>query len=134
MGQEAKSERAGGGGLRVQWGRSRETGREKEIDQEALLPGPENAVRELGFAGRRTRLLRALALETCRLKALLCLLSPAGITGLWSLAIISWERWMVVCKPFGNVRFDAKLAIAGIAFSWIWAAVWTAPPIFGWSR
>ncbi|MBV96182.1 Long-wave-sensitive opsin 1, partial [Eschrichtius robustus] len=57
----------------------------------------------------------------------------AGITGLWSLAIISWERWMVVCKPFGNVRFDAKLAIAGIAFSWIWAAVWAAPPIFGWS-
>ncbi|XP_028337955.1 long-wave-sensitive opsin 1 isoform X1 [Physeter macrocephalus] len=57
-----------------------------------------------------------------------------GITGLWSLAIISWERWMVVCKPFGNVRFDAKLAIAGIAFSWTWAAVWTAPPILGWSR
>ncbi|XP_072672527.1 long-wave-sensitive opsin 1 [Canis lupus baileyi] len=60
--------------------------------------------------------------------------SLCGITGLWSLAIISWERWLVVCKPFGNVRFDAKLAIAGIAFSWIWAAVWTAPPIFGWSR
>ncbi|XP_043425989.1 long-wave-sensitive opsin 1 isoform X2 [Prionailurus bengalensis] len=59
--------------------------------------------------------------------------SLCGITGLWSLAIISWERWLVVCKPFGNVRFDAKLAIAGIAFSWIWAAVWTAPPIFGWS-
>ncbi|KAL4844496.1 hypothetical protein H8958_013517 [Nasalis larvatus] len=56
------------------------------------------------------------------------------ITGLWSLAIISWERWMVVCKPFGNVRFDAKLAIVGIVFSWVWAAVWTAPPIFGWSR
>nr|BAJ23070.1 M/LWS type cone opsin [Lagothrix lagotricha] len=60
--------------------------------------------------------------------------SLCGITGLWSLAIISWERWLVVCKPFGNVRFDAKLAIVGIAFSWIWAAVWTAPPIFGWSR
>ncbi|XP_063101603.1 medium-wave-sensitive opsin 1 isoform X1 [Cavia porcellus] len=56
------------------------------------------------------------------------------ITGLWSLAIISWERWLVVCKPFGNVRFDAKLAIVGIVFSWVWSAVWTAPPIFGWSR
>ncbi|XP_025718627.1 long-wave-sensitive opsin 1 [Callorhinus ursinus] len=60
--------------------------------------------------------------------------SLCGITGLWSLAIISWERWLVVCKPFGNVRFDAKLAIAGIAFSWVWSALWTAPPIFGWSR
>uniref|UniRef100_A0A671DZC7 Long-wave-sensitive opsin 1 n=2 Tax=Rhinolophus ferrumequinum TaxID=59479 RepID=A0A671DZC7_RHIFE len=60
--------------------------------------------------------------------------SLCGITGLWSLAIISWERWLVVCKPFGNMRFDAKLAVTGIAFSWVWAAVWTAPPIFGWSR
>ncbi|XP_007534919.2 long-wave-sensitive opsin 1 [Erinaceus europaeus] len=60
--------------------------------------------------------------------------SLCGITGLWSLAIISWERWLVVCKPFGSLRFDAKMAILGIAFSWIWSAVWTAPPIFGWSR
>ncbi|XP_037677686.1 long-wave-sensitive opsin 1 [Choloepus didactylus] len=60
--------------------------------------------------------------------------SLCGITGLWSLAIISWERWLVICKPFGNMRFDAKLALMGIAFSWVWAAVWTAPPIFGWSR
>uniref|UniRef100_A0A8I6ACH6 Medium-wave-sensitive opsin 1 n=2 Tax=Murinae TaxID=39107 RepID=A0A8I6ACH6_RAT len=62
------------------------------------------------------------------------IVSLCGITGLWSLAIISWERWLVVCKPFGNVRFDAKLATVGIVFSWVWAAVWTAPPIFGWSR
>nr|QIU80842.1 middle/long wavelength-sensitive opsin [Fukomys damarensis] len=60
--------------------------------------------------------------------------SLCGITGLWSLAIISWERWLVVCKPFGNVRFDAKLAIVDIVFSWVWSAVWMAPPLFGWSR
>ncbi|NXW73557.1 OPSR protein, partial [Hirundo rustica] len=57
-----------------------------------------------------------------------------GITALWSLAIISWERWFVVCKPFGNIKFDGKLAVAGVLFSWIWACTWTAPPIFGWSR
>ncbi|NWQ72655.1 OPSR protein, partial [Neopipo cinnamomea] len=59
---------------------------------------------------------------------------PSGITALWSLVIISWERWFVVCKPFGNIKFDGKLAIAGILFSWIWSGAWTAPPIFGWSR
>ena len=58
----------------------------------------------------------------------------AGITALWSLAIISWERWFVVCKPFGNIKFDGKLAVAGILFSWLWSCAWTAPPIFGWSR
>ncbi|XP_016161104.1 PREDICTED: red-sensitive opsin-like [Ficedula albicollis] len=57
-----------------------------------------------------------------------------GITALWSLAIISWERWFVVCKPFGNIKFDGKLAMAGVVFAWVWACAWTAPPIFGWSR
>ena len=61
-------------------------------------------------------------------------LCTAGITALWSLAIISWERWFVVCKPFGNIKFDGKLAVAGILFSWLWSCAWTAPPIFGWSR
>uniref|UniRef100_A0A8C1HW89 G-protein coupled receptors family 1 profile domain-containing protein n=1 Tax=Cyprinus carpio carpio TaxID=630221 RepID=A0A8C1HW89_CYPCA len=55
------------------------------------------------------------------------------ITGLRSLTVISWERWVVVCKPFGNVKFDAKWASAGIIFSWVWAAFWCSPPIFGWN-
>uniref|UniRef100_A0A8C1XF52 G-protein coupled receptors family 1 profile domain-containing protein n=1 Tax=Cyprinus carpio TaxID=7962 RepID=A0A8C1XF52_CYPCA len=58
---------------------------------------------------------------------------PMCITGLRSLTVISWERWVVVCKPFGNVKFDAKWASAGIIFSWVWAAFWCSPPIFGWS-
>ncbi|XP_029550432.1 red-sensitive opsin-like [Salmo trutta] len=60
--------------------------------------------------------------------------STCGIAALWSLAVISWERWVVVCKPFGSVKFDAKWAMGGIIFSWVWAAFWCAPPIFGWSR
>nr|AQZ42198.1 LWS-3 [Poecilia petenensis] len=60
--------------------------------------------------------------------------STCGIAALWSLTIISWERWVVVCKPFGNVKFDAKWATGGIVFSWVWSAAWCAPPIFGWSR
>nr|AAR14680.1 red-sensitive retinal pigment [Geotria australis]ANV21068.1 long-wavelength-sensitive opsin [Geotria australis] len=60
--------------------------------------------------------------------------SVCGITALWSLAIISFERWMVVCKPFGNLKFDGKVAIVLIIFSWAWSAGWCAPPIFGWSR
>uniref|UniRef100_A0A674CV48 Red-sensitive opsin-like n=2 Tax=Salmo trutta TaxID=8032 RepID=A0A674CV48_SALTR len=60
--------------------------------------------------------------------------ATCGIAGLWSLAVISWERWVVVCKPFGNVKFDAKWAMGGIVFSWVWSAFWCAPPIFGWSR
>ncbi|KAM4696684.1 red-sensitive opsin [Rhinophrynus dorsalis] len=60
--------------------------------------------------------------------------STCGITALWSLTVIAWERWFVVCKPFGNIKFDGKLACAGITFSWVWSAAWCACPIFGWSR
>uniref|UniRef100_A0AAR2JCP4 G-protein coupled receptors family 1 profile domain-containing protein n=1 Tax=Pygocentrus nattereri TaxID=42514 RepID=A0AAR2JCP4_PYGNA len=60
--------------------------------------------------------------------------SVCGITALWSLTIISWERWVVVCKPFGNVKFDGKWAAGGIIFSWVWSIIWCTPPIFGWSR
>ncbi|XP_029007413.2 red-sensitive opsin-like [Betta splendens] len=62
------------------------------------------------------------------------IVSTSGIAALWSLVVISWERWVVVCKPFGNTKFDAKLAIAGIVFSWAWSAAWCACPLFGWSR
>ncbi|OCT65542.1 hypothetical protein XELAEV_18041780mg [Xenopus laevis] len=60
--------------------------------------------------------------------------SVCGITALWYLTVIAWERWFVVCKPFGNINFDGKLAATGIIFSWVWAAGWCAPPIFGWIR
>uniref|UniRef100_A0A8C2E457 G-protein coupled receptors family 1 profile domain-containing protein n=1 Tax=Cyprinus carpio TaxID=7962 RepID=A0A8C2E457_CYPCA len=66
-------------------------------------------------------------------KSLIRITQSIGITGLRSLTVISWERWVVVCKPFGNVKFDAKWASAGIIFSWVWAAFWCSPPIFGWS-
>nr|ABS89280.1 LWS opsin [Neoceratodus forsteri] len=60
--------------------------------------------------------------------------ATCGITGLWSLTIIAWERWVVVCKPFGNIKFDGKWAAGGIIFSWVWSAFWCAMPLFGWSR
>ncbi|XP_067881752.1 LOW QUALITY PROTEIN: red-sensitive opsin-like [Heterodontus francisci] len=60
--------------------------------------------------------------------------SMCGITALWSLTIIAWERWVVVCKPFGHVKFDGKWAAFGIIFSWTWSVIWCLPPIFGWSR
>lgn len=69
-----------------------------------------------------------------RFKVFVCLIFFVGIIGFWFLVIIFWERWMVVCKFFGNVRFDVKLVVVGIVFFWIWVVVWTVSFIFGWSR
>ncbi|TDH14587.1 hypothetical protein EPR50_G00043930 [Perca flavescens] len=60
--------------------------------------------------------------------------ATCGIAGLWSLTVISFERWIIVCKPFGNVKFDGKMAAAGIVFCWVFSAACMAPPLFGWSR
>ncbi|XP_069473429.1 pinopsin-like [Ambystoma mexicanum] len=61
------------------------------------------------------------------------MVSLTGIVGLWSLAILAFERYIVICKPMGDFRFQQKHAVMGCAFTWLWSLLWTAPPLFGWS-
>ncbi|XP_055513692.1 pinopsin-like [Leucoraja erinacea] len=60
------------------------------------------------------------------------MVSLTGIVGLWSLAILAFERYVVVCKPLGDFRFQQRHAVWGCLFTWLWSLVWTAPPLFGW--
>lgn len=62
------------------------------------------------------------------------LFSVSGEIALWSLVVLAIERYVVVCKPMSNFRFEEKHAIAGLAFSWVMALTCAAPPLFGWSR
>ncbi|XP_076739882.1 blue-sensitive opsin isoform X2 [Maylandia zebra] len=57
-----------------------------------------------------------------------------GMVSLWSLAVIAFERWLVICKPLGNFIFKPDHAIACCAFTWFFAVFASAPPLFGWSR
>lgn len=58
---------------------------------------------------------------------------PAGIVALWSLALLAFERYIVICRPLGNVRLRGKHAALGIAFVWAFSFLWTIPPTMGWS-
>uniref|UniRef100_U3JT28 G-protein coupled receptors family 1 profile domain-containing protein n=1 Tax=Ficedula albicollis TaxID=59894 RepID=U3JT28_FICAL len=58
---------------------------------------------------------------------------PPGIVGLWSLAILAVERYLVVCRPLGEFRFQHWHAATGCAFTWGWSLLWTTPPLLGWS-
>ncbi|XP_075706521.1 pinopsin-like [Rhinoderma darwinii] len=60
------------------------------------------------------------------------MVSLTGIVGLWSLAILAFERYIVICKPLGDFHFQQRHAVMGCAFTWIWAFLWTSPPLFGW--
>uniref|UniRef100_A0A4W4EJD0 Vertebrate ancient long opsin b n=1 Tax=Electrophorus electricus TaxID=8005 RepID=A0A4W4EJD0_ELEEL len=57
-----------------------------------------------------------------------------GIVALWSLAILAFERFFVICRPLKNVRLGGKQAALGLLFVWAFSFIWTVPPVFGWSR
>lgn len=56
------------------------------------------------------------------------------MVSLWSLAVIAFERWLVVCKPLGNFAFKPHHAIACCAVTWVFALFAAVPPLVGWSR
>ncbi|GCC22314.1 vertebrate ancient long opsin a [Chiloscyllium punctatum] len=56
-----------------------------------------------------------------------------GIVALWSLAVLAFERYFVICRPLGNIRLQGKHAALGIVFIWVFSFIWTFPPIIGWS-
>lgn len=62
----------------------------------------------------------------------LCFLT-IGIVALWSLALLAFERYIVICRPLRNTRLRGKHAALGIAFVWIFSFIWTVPPTMGWS-
>ncbi|XP_078269820.1 vertebrate ancient long opsin a [Rhinoraja longicauda] len=56
-----------------------------------------------------------------------------GIVALWSLAVLAFERYFVICRPLGNIRLQGKHAALGIVFIWVFSFIWTVPPTLGWS-
>lgn len=56
------------------------------------------------------------------------------MVSLWSLAVIAFERWLVICKPLGNFIFKADHALVCCAFTWVFALAASVPPLVGWSR
>ncbi|KFO74393.1 Pinopsin, partial [Cuculus canorus] len=69
--------------------------------------------------------------QMCELEGFM--VSLTGIVGLWSLAILAFERYVVVCRPLGGFRFQHRHAVSGCAFTWGWSLLWTTPPLLGWS-
>ncbi|NWZ35374.1 OPSO protein, partial [Brachypodius atriceps] len=56
-----------------------------------------------------------------------------GIVALWSLALLAFERYIVICRPLRNAHLRGKHAALGIVFVWSFSFIWTIPPTAGWS-
>nr|AJD38716.1 short-wavelength sensitive opsin 2A alpha [Lophius vaillanti] len=68
----------------------------------------------------------------CKIEGFMATLG--GMVSLWSLAVIAFERWLVICKPLGNFVFKPNHAIACCLFTWVFAMIASVPPLVGWSR
>nr|AGI97273.1 short-wavelength-sensitive opsin protein [Microcebus ravelobensis]AGI97274.1 short-wavelength-sensitive opsin protein [Microcebus ravelobensis]AGI97276.1 short-wavelength-sensitive opsin protein [Microcebus ravelobensis]AGI97277.1 short-wavelength-sensitive opsin protein [Microcebus ravelobensis] len=58
----------------------------------------------------------------------------AGLVIGWSLAFLAFERYVVICKPFGNFRFSSRHALMVVLATWTIGIGVSIPPFFGWSR
>ncbi|XP_018415733.1 PREDICTED: pinopsin-like [Nanorana parkeri] len=56
-----------------------------------------------------------------------------GIVSLWSLTILAYERYNVVCEPAGALKLSAQRGYQGLAFIWLFCLIWAIAPLFGWS-
>ncbi|XP_013136214.1 PREDICTED: parapinopsin-like [Papilio polytes] len=57
-----------------------------------------------------------------------------GITSITTLTVISFERYMMVTKPFSSRHLTSKGAVLSIVFIWAYALALTTPPLFGWGN
>ncbi|XP_056133796.1 LOW QUALITY PROTEIN: opsin-1, short-wave-sensitive 1 [Lampris incognitus] len=68
----------------------------------------------------------------CAMEA--CMGSIAGLVTGWSLAVLAFERYVVICKPFGSFKFGNGQAMGAVAFTWFIGIACATPPFFSWSR
>ncbi|KAF1403224.1 Blue-sensitive opsin, partial [Spheniscus magellanicus] len=74
----------------------------------------------------------ALGPTACKIEGFAATLG--GMVSLWSLAVVAFERFLVICKPLGNFTFRGSHAVLGCASTWIFGLIASVPPLFGWSR
>ncbi|XP_034389729.1 blue-sensitive opsin-like [Cyclopterus lumpus] len=68
----------------------------------------------------------------CKIEGFIATLG--GMVSLWSLCVIAFERWLVICKPLGTFIFKPDHALGCCAITWVLSLLASAPPLFGWSR
>ncbi|XP_042322531.1 opsin-VA-like [Sceloporus undulatus] len=56
-----------------------------------------------------------------------------GIVSLWSLTILAYERYNVVCQPLGTLQMSTKRGYQLLGFIWVFCLFWAVVPLFGWS-
>ncbi|XP_061717658.1 parapinopsin-like [Cydia pomonella] len=57
-----------------------------------------------------------------------------GIASITTLTVLSFERYMLVTRPFSSHHLSPKGAIVSIVFIWSYSLALTTPPLMGWGN
>ncbi|XP_066989863.1 compound eye opsin BCRH1-like [Macrobrachium rosenbergii] len=57
-----------------------------------------------------------------------------GVCSIWSLVMISWDRYNIICNSFNGPKLTAGKAKMMCLFCWAMAIGWALPPFFGWGK
>ncbi|XP_064091261.1 compound eye opsin BCRH1-like [Macrobrachium nipponense] len=68
----------------------------------------------------------------CELYA--CLGAVTGVCSIWSLVMISYDRYNIICNSFNGPKLTQGKAIGLCLFCWAMAIGWAIPPFFGWGK
>nr|CCP46947.1 c-opsin [Euperipatoides kanangrensis] len=60
-------------------------------------------------------------------------MSLKSIASITNLAFISFERYIVISKPFAAAKINFRVSAIGIAGIYLYSFAVTAPPLFGWN-
>lgn len=55
-----------------------------------------------------------------------------GINAITTMAVMAVDRYFLVTKPFSSKQLNNKGAKLTVIFIWMYAAIVTCPPFFGW--
>lgn len=60
--------------------------------------------------------------------------SAFGCSSIWSMCMISLDRYQVIVKGMAGRPMTIPLALGKIAYIWFMSSIWCLAPAFGWSR
>ncbi|XP_071516882.1 compound eye opsin BCRH1-like [Panulirus ornatus] len=57
-----------------------------------------------------------------------------GVCSIWTLGMISWDRYNIICNGFNGPKLTQGKAVVMCLFCWCMAIGWALPPFFGWGK
>ncbi|XP_077989875.1 visual pigment-like receptor peropsin [Glandiceps talaboti] len=60
--------------------------------------------------------------------------AAAGVNSIFTLAVLSVERYLVIRCPLTTRKITRRLALVHVSLIWVMTLITTTPPFFGWGR